>query len=141
MQKRELTLNKITLALVIAKPGHLRNGLQSLLRTIPQIEILAESHDPSVLLKMDEEMNPELILVDASIIDEVNWSTLTKIKAVCPSTKILVLTENDQQGRAAREAGADFYLLKGFPASELANLVETSLMHDSENEIDLSIKE
>jgi len=90
---------------------------------------------------MDEEMNPELILVDASIIDEVNWSTLTKIKAVCPSTKILVLTENDQQGRAAREAGADFYLLKGFPASDLANLVETLLMHESRDENNLYSKE
>ena len=34
---------QITLALVIAKPDHLWNGLQSLLRTVPQIEIIAES--------------------------------------------------------------------------------------------------
>ena len=62
----------------------------------------------------------------------------TKIKAVCPRTKILVLTDNDQQGQAAREAGADYYLLKGFPASELAHIVETSLIHDSGDETDLS---
>ena len=80
-------MKKITLALVIAKPGHLRNGLQSLLRTIPQIEILAESHDPSVLLKMDGEVRPELILVDGAIIDEANWSALAKIKAVLSENK------------------------------------------------------
>jgi len=80
---------------------------------------------------MDDQMHPELILVDASIIDEANWAALSKIKAGCPGIKILVLTDNDQQGQAAKEAGADFYLLKGFPASELVSLIETSLIDDS----------
>ena len=133
-------MNKITLALIVAKPGHLRNGLQSLLRTIPQIEILAESHDPSILLKMNEEIRPELILVDAGLIDEANWSAITKIKADWPSTKVFVLTENDQQGQTAKEAGADFCLLKGFPATELAHLIEISLSHASRDETNLPQK-
>ncbi len=84
-------------------------------------------------------MHPELILVDAAIIDEANWSALSNIKAVCPKTKILVLTDNDEQGQAAREAGADYYLLKGFPAAELVHLIETSLIPDTWDENDLSI--
>ena len=134
-------MKKITLALIIAKPGHLRNGLQSLLRSIPQIEILAESYDPSVLLKMNEEIRPELILVDGAMFDEANWSSLTKIKVDWPRTKILVLTENDQQGQTAKEAGADFCLLKGFPATELAHLIEISLTHDAHDENNLSTKD
>lgn len=134
-------MTKITLALIIAKPDHLRHGLQSLLRTIPQIEILAEAHDPSILLKLDKEMHPELILVDASIIDEANWSALKKIKEILPSTKVLVLTENDQQGKKAKEAGADFYLLQGFPASELAHFIETSLIRGFSDEITSSENE
>ena len=126
--------------MIVAKPGHLRNALQSLLRTIPQIEILAEANDPSILLKM-EDILPELILVDGSLIDERNWSVVTKVKADWPGTKVIVLTENDQQGQAAREAGADHFLLKGFPATELVQLVETSLIQDSREENDLSTKE
>jgi DNA-binding NarL/FixJ family response regulator len=133
-------MNKITIAMIVAKPGHLRNGLQSLLRTIPQIKILAESNDPSILLKMDEIL-PELILVDGSIIDDRNWSVFTKIQTDWPGTKVIVLTENDQQGQLAREAGADFYLLKGFPATELVQLIETSLIHDAEDEINTSVIE
>ena len=133
-------MNKITLTLVIAKPGHLRKGLQSILRTVPHIEILAESPDPSVLLKIDGEVCPELILVDAAIMGEANWSALRKSKAVFPGVKVIVLTENDQQGQDAKEAGADYYLLKGFPASELARLVETSLIPESRDENNLSIK-
>ncbi|HUV26279.1 MAG TPA: response regulator transcription factor [Anaerolineales bacterium] len=127
-------MNKITLALLIAKPGHLRNGLQSLLRTIPQIEVLAESNDPSILLKMNDDLRPELILVDGGLIAEDDWSGLTKIKADWPGTKVLVLTENDQQGQTAKEAGADFFLLKGFPATELACLIETLLIPESPDE-------
>jgi DNA-binding NarL/FixJ family response regulator len=134
-------MNKITIAMIIAKPGHLRTALQSLLRTVPQIEILAESDDPSILVKMNEDIHPELILVDGGLIEENDWSALTNIKANRPATKVLVLTDNDQQGLSAREAGADFYLLKGFPATELVHLIETSLIQDSRDEIDLSTKE
>lgn len=127
-------MNKITLGLIIAKPGHLRKSLQSLLRTIPQIEILAESNDPSILLKMKQEIQPELILVDGGLMAEDDWTAVRNIKADWPGTRILVLTDDDQQGQAAREAGADHYLLKGFRATELARLIETSLIHNPNNE-------
>ena len=123
-------MKKITLALVITKPGHLRNGLQSLLRTIPQIEIIAEAQEISVLLKMSEEVNPELIFLDACIIDDANWTAIIKLKAEWPKTKILVFTENEQQGQGAKEAGADFILPKGFPAAELVHLIENSLIQN-----------
>ena len=120
-------MNKITLALIVAKPGHLRNGLQSLLRTIPQIELLAESHDPSILEKMSDQIHPELIMIDAHIFNEANYAAIKKIKKDRDGVKVLMLTENDEQGQAAKEVGADYYLLKGFHASELANLIETLL--------------
>lgn len=126
-------LNKITIALIIAKPGHLRNSLQSLLRTMPQIEMLAETSDPSILLKMDLEIHPELILIDGGLLTEANWSQVKTIKANWPETKVLVLTDNDQQGQAAREAGADLYLLKGYPATDLARLIENSLIPGSDD--------
>lgn len=134
-------MNKITFALVITKPGHLQNGLQSILRTIPQIEIIAESHDPSVLLKMSGEIHPELILLDAGVLEDMDWSAISKLKAEWPRTTILVLTENDQQGQKAKEAGADFFLPKGFPASELVKLIENSLNQDLRDENKSSRKE
>ena len=126
---------QITLALVIAKPGHLWNGLQSLLRTIPQIEIIAETKDPSVLLKMSSEMHPEIILIDANTFDENNWTAITKIKGELPQTKIVVMTENNHQRQSAQEAGADIVLPKGFPAAKLVNLIEDALIQNSKEEI------
>jgi len=131
-------LNKITLALVITKPGHLRNGLKSILRTVPQIEIIAESPDPSVLLKMRDDIHPELILLDASVLDETDWKAISKLKGEWPQTTILVLTENDQQEQKAKEARADYFLPKGFPAAELVNLIENSLIKYKRDETDKS---
>jgi len=130
-------LNKITLALVISKPGHLRNGLQSLLRTVPQIKIIAESQEPSNLLDICNEIHPDLIIIDASIFEESNWTAIIKIKSEWPQTKIVVLTENNLQKQRAKKAGADFFLPEGFPAVELVNLIENSLIHDTPEEANL----
>lgn len=128
-------MEKITLALVISQPGHLRNGLQSLLRTIPQIEIIAESQDPSVLLKMENDIHPDLLIIDAIVIDEINWLAIANLKAGWPKTKMLILTDNNLQEMKAIEAGADFSLPKGFPASALVTLIENSLCQKSPDEI------
>ena len=128
-------MEKITLALVITKPGHLRNGLQSILRTVPQIEVIAESHDPSVLVRMSDEIHPDLILVDAEVIEDPEWTAISKLKGEWPQTTILVLTENDKQGLQAKKAGADHFLPKGFPAAELVNLIEKSLTKSKQDEI------
>jgi DNA-binding NarL/FixJ family response regulator len=118
---------KITLALVVAKPGHLWNGLQSLLRTLPQIEIIAETQKPTVLLKIGTEMHPELVLLDASLFDEDAWTAVTKIKAEWPHIHFVVLVDDDLQRQIAQVAGADLVLPKGFPAAKLVALIEDLL--------------
>jgi DNA-binding NarL/FixJ family response regulator len=130
---------QITIALVISKPGPLFNGLQSLLRTIPQIEIIAESQNPSVLLKMGTEMYPELILLDASILNDTTWSAISKIKTERPLTKIIVLIENDPQKLKVQHAGADLLLPNGFPAAKLVALIEDLLIQNTPEELPASL--
>jgi DNA-binding NarL/FixJ family response regulator len=124
---------KITLALVVAKPGHLWTGLQSLLRTVPQIEIIAEAQDPSVLLKIGTEMHPELVLLDASLFDEDAWTAVTKIKGEWPHMHCVVLVDDDLQRKSAQVAGADLVLTKGFPAAKLVALIEDLLSQRENN--------
>ncbi len=124
---------QITLALVVAKPGHFWNGLQSLLRTVPQIEIIAETQDPSVLLRVGNEMHPELVLLDASLFDEDAWTVVTKIKDEWPHTHCVVLTEDDNQRQSAQDVGADLVLPRGFQAAKLVALIE-KLLSQGEND-------
>jgi DNA-binding NarL/FixJ family response regulator len=117
-------MSKITLALVVTQPGHLWNGLQSLLRTVSQIEIIAETQDPAVLMKIGTEMQPELVLLDADLFDEDAWTAIRKMKEDLSQTKCVAMVDDDQQRKCAQEAGVDLVLPKGFPAHELIALIE-----------------
>lgn len=123
-------MKKITLALVITEPGHLQNGLHSLLRSIPEIEIIAESQDISILSKIGDEIHPDLIIIGACLTKEKDWIAITRLKAERPKIRVLVLTDDVAQEKRAKEAGADFSLPEGFPAAELVSLIENSLVKD-----------
>lgn len=127
----------LTLTLVVAKPNHLWNGLRALLRTVPQIEIIAEIRDPAILLKMGTELQPDLALLDASLFGEEILTAIAKIRREWSKTKCVVLVEDSQHRQAAYGAGADYVLIKGFPAASLVAIIEELL---SQSESDSQIK-
>ena len=123
--------NLVRMALVVARPGPLRNSLQALMTTIPQIEILAETKDVASLLRMGAEIQPNLVLLDAALpVDEV-WAAVGQIKAGWSRTRTIVLVEDARQQREAEDAGADVVLFKGFPAAKLRSAIE-GLIRQSE---------
>lgn len=117
-------MSKITLALIVEKPGHLWNGLWSLLRTIPQIKIITETLDPSALMNDGNEMPADLILLDANLFDEDAWMAVTDMRREWPQTHFIVLTESDAQRKNAQKSGAELVLPKGYPAAKLITLIE-----------------
>jgi DNA-binding NarL/FixJ family response regulator len=122
------------LALIVAKPNNLWDGVQSLLRTLPEIEIIAEIKSPSVLLKMGSEMQPDLILLDAGLFGENICKAITKIKKEWPHTQCVVLVEDSQHYQALYDTGADLVVPQGFPATKLVAAIEELLSAHSEDE-------
>jgi DNA-binding NarL/FixJ family response regulator len=115
---------QVTLALIVAKPGPLRNSLQALMTTMSQIEILAETSDPSALLRMGAEIQPYVVLLDADLPEEQVCAALRQIKAEWSQTRSIVLVEDSQQQKTVQAAGADVALLKGYPAAKLIAAIE-----------------
>ena len=115
---------QVTLALIVAQPGPLRDSLQALMTTMPQIEIVAEANKPSALLRMSERIQPDVVLLDASVPGNDVWAALRQIRDAWPQARAIVLVENSAQQAQAEEAGADVALLKGFPAARLAAIIE-----------------
>jgi len=122
------------LALIVARPGHLWNGVQSLLRTLPEIEIIAEIKCPEVLLKMGSEMQPDIILLDASLFGENIRNAITKISREWSHAQCVVLVEDSQHLQAVYEAGADLVVSQGFPAAKLVAAIEELLSTHLEDE-------
>jgi len=123
---------QVTLALIVARPGPLRNSLQALMTTMPQIEILAETSDPSALLRMGAGIKPDVVLLDASLPQEQVWPALQQIKEEWSQTRSIVLVEDSQQQQKAQAAGADVALLKGYPATRLVATIEGLLSQEEE---------
>ena len=117
---------QVTLALIVAKPGPLRNSLQALKTTMAQTEIVAEASDPSALLRMGANIQPDILLIDAGVSEDI-WPALEKIREEWMRTRTIVLAEDSCQLRRATDAGADVALLKGFPAAKLAAIIEKLL--------------
>ncbi|MFC2030916.1 response regulator [Chloroflexota bacterium] len=123
---------QVTLALIVARPGPLRSSLQALMTTMPQIEILAETSDPSALLRMGDSIQPDVVLIDASLPEEQVCAALGQIKEEWSRTRSIVLVEDSQQQQKVQAAGADVVLVKGHPADKLIEAIEGFLSQEAE---------
>jgi DNA-binding NarL/FixJ family response regulator len=117
---------QVTLVLIVGKPGPLRNSLHALMTTMPLTEVVAEASDSSALLRMGDSIQPDILLIDASLSEDI-WPALEQIRKEWSRTRTIVLVEDSVQLRRATDAGADVALPKGFRAAKLAAIVEELL--------------
>ncbi len=117
-------------ALIAAKPGWVRDGLQSLLASIPRITHIHLRDDRRSALQMMADQQPIIVLFGSDFpIDEV-LEMLHQIKGEWANTRCIVLIEDIQQEQSAKAAGADAVLHTGFLAARLIALVESLLLNE-----------
>ena len=117
-------MNDPILALIVAHPGPVRDGLRALLTAIPQVASLKEIDDALSALQVVEEHRPALVLISVNSTDDKVWNLLAQIKAKHPQTRSILLVNDVQQQQLAQTAGADGVLLKGAPASRLSATIK-----------------
>ncbi|EGQ3321018.1 response regulator transcription factor [Staphylococcus pseudintermedius] len=111
-----------------------RQGLEFLLSTQPQIEVVGSFGEGQALLDAlaTDQIEPELILVDL-VMPEMNGITLIqKLKEQHTGIKILVLTSyvDEEHVMSAMQAGADGYEMKDVDPDALMTSIETVLQGD-----------
>ncbi|EGQ1647602.1 response regulator transcription factor [Staphylococcus pseudintermedius] len=111
-----------------------RQGLEFLLSTQPQIEVVGSFGEGQALLDAlaTDQIEPELILVDL-VMPEMNGITLIqKLKEQHTGIKILVLTSyvDEEHVMSAMQAGADGYEMKDVDPETLMTSIETVLQGD-----------
>ena len=105
--------------LIVASPGELRESLQALLATLPQVGQVLVANDGAGALSAIERHCPELLVVAGDIPVSNAHRLLERAKQECPESKFLVLVDSTAQLNEAESAGADRAVLKGYPASQL----------------------
>lgn len=105
--------------------GILRAGLRAMLNGDPQLEVVGEASDGGEAIRLTEQLNPDIVLLDMSMPNMNGVETTRHLLARYPTIKILILTAHEDYGlvREMIQAGASGYIIKRAAESELINAV------------------
>jgi DNA-binding NarL/FixJ family response regulator len=115
---------------IAASSAVLGSGLSSLVTSSAQTRTLVYVEGTDSMLQAVKELCPRLVLLDSEMVGADISATLTRIRGFCSRTKCLVLADELHQVQEAESAGADLAVLKGFPASSLAEMVADLLAEE-----------
>lgn len=92
----------------------LRAGLVSLLTLEPDLEVVAQADTAAEALRLWQAERPDVGVIDLRLASLDGLVLLERIRAVDPEARLVVLTasENIDDARAARRAGAAAYVTK-----------------------------
>lgn len=102
-----------------------REGLRTLIKTEPGLEVIGEASDGFEAVQMAYDLKPDVILMDMQMPRMGGLEAINKIKEDCPDARILVLTSfsDDDTVFPAIKAGALGYLLKNTHPDRLLNSI------------------
>jgi NarL family two-component system response regulator LiaR len=105
-----------------------REGLQTLLAEEPDFTVVGEASDGAEAVIVASRTHPDVILMDLVMPGLSGIEATRRIRAANPASQILVLTSyvDDQQVRAAIQAGATGYMLKDVLKLDLLQAIRTA---------------
>lgn len=105
----------------------MREGLRSLLKDIPNTEVIGEAENGRDTVRLCRELNPDLVIMDVAM-PELNGIEATRqIVHENPKTKVIALSMHSTKRFVLDmlQAGAVGYLLKNCAFKELADALST----------------
>lgn len=106
----------------------IRKGIALLLTNYPDIEVVGEASDGAEAIRLAEQLEPHVILMDISIPEGIDGLTATaEIKRHQPDVKVIILTMHNEviYVHQSIQAGADGYILKNSKGNEMYDAIQT----------------
>ncbi len=105
--------------------GVLRAGLRTLLNAEPNLEVVGEASDGDTVLRLANELRPDIVLLDISMPGPGGIEVTRQLKESLPELRVLILTAHEDESmlREAVQAGAAGYIIKRAVESELINAI------------------
>jgi DNA-binding NarL/FixJ family response regulator len=102
-----------------------RTGIAVILRSQPDMQVCAQAGTVKDAVKLFEDYNPDLTLMDLRLPDGHGVEAIRLIRQKKPFAKIIVLTtyEGDEDIHQALQAGAMGYLIKGMSHDVLVRAI------------------
>jgi DNA-binding NarL/FixJ family response regulator len=104
-----------------------RSGTRELLERQPDLHIVGEAVDGEEAVRLTEELQPDVVVMDVRMPKMSGVEATKRIKAENPDVRVLVLTahDDDEYVFALLQAGANGYLLKTSEIDELVKAIRT----------------
>jgi DNA-binding NarL/FixJ family response regulator len=104
-----------------------REGLSSLLKSLEQVEVLAEAEDGRSLVEMVKKLRPEMVILDVAMPGMNGIEAAKQIQAIDDKIKLLALSMHSDSRfvKQMLQAGAAGYLLKDCAFDELTLAMQT----------------
>ena len=106
----------------------LTEGVRRLLETTFDAVVMVA--DETSLFESALRLQSTLAIVDLSLVQSTNLQWLARLRALCPAMKLIVIcsvSDDPVIRRAARESGADGFVIKSAIATELLPTVDAVL--------------
>lgn len=102
-----------------------RQGLVALIRTVPDMQVVAEASDGVQAIELFRTHRPDVTLMDLRLPNKNGVDAILQIREEFPDARVIVLTtfDGDEDIYRAMQAGAKGYLLKGMNTDELTDAI------------------
>jgi DNA-binding NarL/FixJ family response regulator len=110
----QTTTRSMTRVLIVDDHPTVRQGVQAVLDTAPDLTVCGEAGSIAEALRVGAAELPDLVLLDLGLPDNSGVRGMQRVAEALPGSRVLILSGNAEPGlvRACLEAGAVGYLLK-----------------------------
>lgn len=121
------------IALLLIRPGPLRDGMDALMVSIPDVQLVAHSNDAETALDFCRQNKADLIVIEVRPDDRDLLNIVSEMKALCTEGNVLALIHDENNRLSAEMAQVDLVLSIGTPAAKLKVGID-GLIHSSMEE-------
>jgi DNA-binding NarL/FixJ family response regulator len=118
----------MTIRIILADDHQIvRQGLRTLLAAEPDMEVVAEADNGRTVLRLVEELKPQVVIMDISMPDLNGIEATRQMMAESPGVKVIALSMHSDSLFVLNmlKAGASGYLLKDCALEELIKAIRT----------------
>lgn len=118
-----------------------RKGLSALIKTEPDLEVVAETGDGNEAISLFRRHRPDIVLMDLRLPGMGGVEATIAIRKEFPDARVIVLTtfDMDEDIFRAMESGAKSYLLKDTPEEELTSTIRA--VYDGQEKLPAKLAE